>query len=99
MEQSKEMQTFPGNQTAHAPVEIDSHSCTGCNMCVNICPQDVFLPNPTKGSPPVIAFPEECWYEGICVETCPVAGTMKLVQPMMKRVRWKRKKTGEHFRL
>jgi len=33
---------------------------------------EVFIPNPEKGKPPIILYPEECWYGGCCVEECRV---------------------------
>jgi NAD-dependent dihydropyrimidine dehydrogenase PreA subunit len=56
-------------------------------------------PNPSAGEPPVVAYPQECWHEGACVEHCPSQGAVELKHPLMQRVRWKRKKTGEHFRV
>jgi NAD-dependent dihydropyrimidine dehydrogenase PreA subunit len=81
------------------PVIIHGEHCIGCNTCVEVCPQDVFLPNPSTGEPPVVAYPQECWHDGACVEHCPCAGAIELRHPLMQRVRWKRKPTGEHFRL
>jgi hypothetical protein len=33
------------------------------------------------------------------VDHCPKAGAIVLNHPLTQRVRWKRKKTGEHFRV
>jgi NAD-dependent dihydropyrimidine dehydrogenase PreA subunit len=60
---------------------------------------DVFIPNPDKGKPPIILYADECWYGGSCVDFCPVDGAIKLNHPLMQRVRYKRKATGEHFRI
>ncbi|MCX6012522.1 MAG: ferredoxin family protein [Chloroflexi bacterium] len=81
------------------PVIIDPELCIGCNTCVDVCETDVFLPNPEDGKPPIIMYPDECWYGGSCVAHCPVDGAIKLNHPLMQRVRWKRKETGEHFRV
>ena len=81
------------------PVIIHSEHCIGCNTCVDVCPQDVFLPNSSAGEPPVVAYPQECWHDGVCVEHCPSQGAIELKHPLMQRVRWKRKGTGEHFRV
>jgi len=60
---------------------------------------DIFIPNQEKGKPPVILYPDECWYGGDCVSHCPVPGAIKLNHPLMQKVRWKRKETGELFRV
>src|SRR6185369_9300074 len=57
------------------------------------------LPNPVKGSPPLILHPDECWYCGPCVDDCPRPGAIRLNHPLQQRVRWKRKDSGEHFRV
>jgi NAD-dependent dihydropyrimidine dehydrogenase PreA subunit len=80
------------------PVLFNADICNGCNRCVEICPMEVFIPNPEKGKPPIILYPEECWYGGCCVEECPREGAITFNHPLMQRVRWKRKDTGEHFR-
>jgi NAD-dependent dihydropyrimidine dehydrogenase PreA subunit len=81
------------------PVIIYSEQCIGCNTCVEVCPQDVFLPSATPGDPPVVAYPQECWHDGLCVDHCPSRGAIEMKHPLMQRVRWKRKETGEHFRV
>ncbi|MBW1720980.1 MAG: ferredoxin family protein [Deltaproteobacteria bacterium] len=90
----------PNLITPNRPVIIDPEVCTGCNLCVEICPSDVYIPNPQKGKPPIILYPEECWYCGCCLMECPLhdKGANKLNWPLMQRMRWKRKETGEHFR-
>jgi len=92
---------FPNLPTPNKPVLIDPKVCKGCNRCVQICPSDVYIPNPEKGKPPMIMYPEECWYCGCCLMECPLhqKGANKLNWPLMQRVRWKRKKTNEHFRV
>jgi NAD-dependent dihydropyrimidine dehydrogenase PreA subunit len=81
------------------PVVFDKEICNGCNWCVEVCQMDVYIPNPEKGEPPIILYPDECYYCGSCVTECPKPGAIKLNHPLMQRVRWKRKETGEHFRL
>jgi NADPH-dependent glutamate synthase beta subunit-like oxidoreductase len=49
--------------------------------------------------PPIVLYPDECWFCGTCVEECPVAGAIKMEQPLNQRVGWKRKETGELFRV
>ncbi len=43
-------------------VVIDEDLCIGCNACANICRMQTILPNPEKGKPPIVAYPDECWY-------------------------------------
>jgi formate dehydrogenase major subunit len=49
--------------------------------------------------PPVSTYPDECWYCGACVEHCPVPGAIRMVHPLNQRMGWKRKATGELFRV
>jgi len=86
---------FPNKATPGMPVVFDETICTGCNKCVTICTMDVLLPNPEKGKPPIIMYPEECWYGGDCVEECPRTGAIRLRHPLMSRVHYKNKETGE----
>ncbi len=48
--------------------------------------------------PPVLLYPDECWFCGTCVEECPVPGAIRMEHPLNQRVAWKRKETGELFR-
>ncbi len=75
-----------------SPIAIDPELCNGCNQCLEVCQVDIFIPNPEKGKPPLLLYPEECWYDGSCVEACPVPGAIKLIHPLMNRVHWKEKK-------
>lgn len=70
------------------PIIFYPDVCDGCNICVQICPMDVFEPNPVKGSPPVVAYPDECYYDGACWEQCPKRddGAIKVVPPLPMRV-------------
>jgi NAD-dependent dihydropyrimidine dehydrogenase PreA subunit len=83
------------------PVLFDANACTGCNSCVETCMMDVLLPNPEQGKPPIVLYPDECWYCGCCVQECPSgdAGAIYLNWPLTLRMRWKRKETGENYRL
>lgn len=89
----------PNRPTPARPVLFNEELCAGCNRCVEICQMDIFIPSATKGNPPVILYPDECWYCGCCVDHCPIPGAVKLNHPLMQRVRYKRKATGEHFRI
>ncbi|MBI2851230.1 MAG: FAD-dependent oxidoreductase [Chloroflexi bacterium] len=48
--------------------------------------------------PPLVLYPDECWFCGTCVEECPAAGAIRMEHPLNQRVAWKRKETGEMFR-
>ena len=69
-------------------VEINEEVCNGCNRCVDICIMDILAQNPEKGKPPFVAYPEECWFDGFCVEMCPLKnkGAIKLNTPLPMRV-------------
>ena len=91
----------PNLPTPNKPIVFAEGACNGCNICVDVCPMDILFPNPRRGKPPILLYPEECWYDGCCVMSCPARfkGAIKLVHPMMQKVRWKRKDSGEHFRV
>jgi len=95
----EEIYLIPNLATPHRPVVFNPEICKGCNICLEACQMDILYPNPEKSKPPLILFPEECWYCGCCVGHCPLPGAIKLNNPIMRRVRWKNKATGEHFRL
>jgi NAD-dependent dihydropyrimidine dehydrogenase PreA subunit len=90
---------LPNACTPSTPVTFDPEICNGCNQCVDICQVDVLIPNPQKGKPPIVLYPEECWYGGCCEGACPRPGAITLHLPLPQLVRWKRKETGEHFRV
>ena len=90
---------FPNRCTPTNPVVFDPDICNGCNACVEVCQVDLLIPNPQKGKPPIVLYPEECWYGGCCVAMCPKPGAITLNHALPQRVRWKRKETGEHFRV
>ena len=87
--------------TPSSPVIFDDKVCTGCNNCVEHCVMDILVPNPKAHQPPIVLYPDECWYDGVCVESCPLwqKGAIVLNHPMNQRTRWKRKTTGEDFRI
>ena len=87
---------IPNATSPTRPVILDPLICDGCNLCVDICQCDVFMPNPEQGKPPIILYPDECWYCGPCVDVCPRQGAIRLNYPLMWRVPWKRKSTGEY---
>jgi NAD-dependent dihydropyrimidine dehydrogenase PreA subunit len=91
----------PNPPTPNIPVEFDENICNGCNQCVEICRNDVLMPNPDKKKPPIVLYPDECWYCGCCVLECNRKGAIKLIHPLNQSVvvSWKSKQSGESFRL
>jgi NAD-dependent dihydropyrimidine dehydrogenase PreA subunit len=94
-----ESKVFAGlDLPASNPITFDPDLCSGCNKCIEVCQVDILIPNPDRECPPIVIYPGECWYDGSCVDECPVSGAIRMHQPLMQRVRWKRRDTGEHFR-
>lgn len=48
--------------------QIDIPKCTGCELCVKVCPNDVLG---LVDKVPQIVNPEACEYSGTCQEICP----------------------------
>jgi len=91
----------PNPPTPNRAVDFNPETCTGCNQCVEICRSDVLMPNPEQAKPPIVLYPDECWYCGTCVLECRHPGAITMLHPLNQSVSviWKRKETGEHFRL
>jgi len=91
----------PSPPTPNRAVAFDADVCIGCNRCVEICRSDVLMPNPEKAKPPIVLYPDECWYCGTCVLECPCPGAITMLHPLNQSISviWKRKATGERFRL
>ncbi len=89
----------PNPMTPNQVVVFNPDVCTGCNTCVDTCPGGVLVPNPEKGSPPIVLYPDECWVCGCCVGDCPNPGASKLLHPLNLRMGWKRKASGETYRI
>jgi NAD-dependent dihydropyrimidine dehydrogenase PreA subunit len=70
------------------PIVFNEEFCTGCNKCVDVCLMEILQPNPEKGKPPVVAYPDECAYDGACWMHCPSGdkGAIKVVPPLPMRV-------------
>lgn len=100
MEQ-KDVRMYTNIITPNNPVIFDEAVCNGCNNCIENCSMQVIVPNPVKGKSPIVLYPDECWYGGGCVLSCPSwqEGAIRLNHPLNQLPRWKRKGTGEHFRL
>jgi NAD-dependent dihydropyrimidine dehydrogenase PreA subunit len=88
----------PNPITPGRVIVIDEALCTGCNTCVDVCRVDVMVPNPENGRPPVVLYPDECWFCGCCASDCP-EGALRVEYPLNQKVGWKRKDTGEYFRI
>ena len=73
-------------------IYFDEQLCNGCNECVEVCMCDVFEPNPVKGKPPLVMYPEECWFGGCCVSQCSGGdeGAIKIITPFQMRGSFKR---------
>lgn len=96
---SSEAYMVPNPFTPSKCVETNPDICTGCNNCVEVCRSDVLMPNPEAGKPPIVLYPDECWFCGCCVEHCPRPGAIKMEHALNQRIGWKRKDTGEYFRI
>lgn len=79
-------------------VTIKPEKCVGCNNCVNHCRTQTIMKNPEKGQPPIVVYPDECWFCGCCVEACKT-GAIEMHFPINQRIFFKRKETGEIFRI
>jgi NAD-dependent dihydropyrimidine dehydrogenase PreA subunit len=67
------------------PVIIDYEKCKKrlpCGICVNICPEDVFV---MTDNGPQVAYPDECYYCGACAMDCP-ASAIKVRIPLAMKV-------------
>jgi NAD-dependent dihydropyrimidine dehydrogenase PreA subunit len=86
---------------SNIPIEFDEAVCIGCNRCVEACPMDVLAPNSEKGRAPLVFHPDDCWYCGSCVMECPcqIKDAIKVKWPIKTDLRWKRKETGEYYRV
>jgi NAD-dependent dihydropyrimidine dehydrogenase PreA subunit len=89
----------PNPMTPNQAIFINAELCTGCKQCIQVCRSDVMVPNPEKGKPPIVLYPDECWFCGCCASHCPVPGAISVEYPLHQRVGWKRKETGEYFRI
>ena len=74
------------------PIQFDEAVCDGCNMCVNVCLMEILAANPDKHKPPVVAYPDECAYDGACWLNCHLRdkGAIRVVPPLPLRVSIKR---------
>ena len=89
----------PNPPSACKAILFDADLCTGCLECVEVCRTDVLVPNPDKSKPPIVLYPDECWFCGSCVAHCPCPGAIAMEHPLNQKAGWKRKETGEFFRI
>lgn len=76
----------------HGPI-IKKEICNGCNKCVDGCPMAMIFPAEKLGGPPVVRYPDECWYCGSCVMVCPTQPpAIDLIHPLNMRLALKRVK-------
>jgi NAD-dependent dihydropyrimidine dehydrogenase PreA subunit len=99
MAEKQKLHVYPSDTPTHWPCEFDENLCNGCNTCVRVCSMDVFIPNLIGKKPPVVLYPQECWLCGSCELHCPNPGAIRMNQPINQLARWKRKETGEVFRI
>ena len=98
---SDKVYMVPNPPIPNKAVEFNPEICNGCNKCIEVCRTDILMPNPEEGKPPIVLYPDECWYGGCCVAECPRPGAITMVNPLEQKisVNWKQKDTGEYFRL
>ena len=76
---SEKIYMVPNPPTPNRAVAFNSHVCLGCNSCVDVCPTDVLMPNPEPGNPPIVLYPEECWYCAVALKNAPVPGAITML--------------------
>lgn len=53
------------------PVLINPETCIRCMICDFVCPGDIIYKEPRSGELPVVKYADECWYCGLCEQSCP----------------------------
>jgi NAD-dependent dihydropyrimidine dehydrogenase PreA subunit len=54
------------------PILIDENIClAGCTICDVFCPGDI-IHREARERPPLVKYPDECWFCGACALHCPV---------------------------
>lgn len=99
MKMAEKAYRVPNPVTPCKVVVFNEELCTGCNVCVDVCRTDVMVPSPEEGKPPIVLYPDECWFCGCCAADCPVPDAIAVQYPLNQKVGWKRKETGEYFRI
>lgn len=93
-----EVKLYPNPIMPSASILFDEALCTGCNDCIDYCRTDVLMPNPEPGKPPIVAYPDECWFGGCCAGACKRKAII-MIHPMNQRAVWRRKETGKLYRV
>ena len=56
-------------------IEINENYCKGCDICIFVCPRDVFVKSDKQNKkgvyPPIAENPEKCTNSQLCVLQCP----------------------------
>ncbi len=71
-------------------VRIKEELCTGCGICIDECPHDVFVTSEVTGKAEV-AYPAEChncYYAFFCARACPVEGAIETDSAIAYKVWW-----------
>ncbi len=63
------------------PIIIYDEFCNRCNLCAEVCPGDIIVPDRARKAAPVALYQEECWHCGTCVNFCPRPKAMLLTLP------------------
>lgn len=64
------------------PPIIDDDACVRCEICVDVCPEDVFNESRPRELP-MVTYPHECFHCAACVVDCPAeAITLYIPLPM-----------------
>ncbi len=62
-----------------------SDNCNACAICVDNCPGDVLEMDMAIGKP-VVVYPDECWYCGVCRLECTADAVSYRCPPKMIRL-------------
>lgn len=68
-------------ENGHNPIVIDDELCIRCPLCDIVCPGDIIIRGQVnKVDLPTVRYPAECWYCGLCEQSCPT-GAITIVFP------------------
>lgn len=73
--------SMSNNSIVYNPIIIDEDLCIRCPLCDIVCPGDIIVRGKVnKVDLPIVKYPEECWYCGLCEQSCPT-GAITIVFP------------------